>query len=151
MPLVDDKDIVRAIGYVTIYTSYVEEAIDECLKILKSRDPLPPKKLDYFPSSQKIEYLRAQIEKIGSLPTELSSFSDVLNHAEDLIERRNEYVHGRLYGSLQGEKDVLRPGRPNGTQRQITSAELYDLANELLDCLVPLNHASFFSLKRLSQ
>jgi hypothetical protein len=66
-----------------------------------------------------------------------------------LLERRNEVIHGRIYGSLQGEQDELRPSRPTGSARPITSAELYDLANEMFATLGALNHASTFAIPRL--
>lgn len=52
-------------------------------------------------------------------------------------------------GDMQGNKDELRPSRPGGSAKPITSSELYDLANTMFKTLATLNHASMFAPHRL--
>lgn len=33
MPINDDGDIVRGLGFVTLYAAYMEEAIDQCRQV----------------------------------------------------------------------------------------------------------------------
>jgi hypothetical protein len=141
MILKDTGDIVKALGYLALYAAYVEEAIDECINTLLPYDSNQPKNLHRFPTSQgRLSHC--------PLTQELVTFPQLLDHLEDLFEERNLIIHGRIYGSLQGEADILRPGRPTGSEREITSAELTDLANLFFNTLNSLNHAAFYSLRR---
>lgn len=149
MPIANDGDIVRALGFTTLYAAYMEEAIDECRVALLKCDPAPPKGIEKWPISRRVEYVQARLAQYLPLPQELAGLPSYLDYISDLLERRNEVVHGRIYGGLQGEKDELRPGRPNGSARPITSAELYDLANEMFATLGSLNHASLHAIQRL--
>lgn len=147
MNLKDTGDIVKALGYLALYAAYVEEAIDECINTLLPYDSNQPKNLHRFPTSQKIKYIQGRLSHCP-LTQELATFPQLLDHLEDLFEERNLIIHGRIYGSLQGEADILRPGRPTGSEREITSAELTDLANLFFNTLNTLNHAAFYSLRR---
>lgn len=149
MPMTNDGDIVRGLGYTTLYAAYMEEAVDECRIVLMKRDPAPPKGIEKWPISRRVEYVQHRLAQFAPLPQELAELPSHLDYIRDLLERRNEVIHGRIYGSLQGEKDELRPGRPTGSARPITSAELYDLANEIFATLGALNHASTFAIPRL--
>jgi hypothetical protein len=145
--LTDNGDIVKALGYLALYAAYTEEAIDECISTLIKHDPKPPKNLQKYPCSQKIEYINQRI-KLKPLTQELQHFPQLLEYLIDLFEERNQIIHGRIYGSLQGKADILRPGRPSGSEREITSSELIDLANQFFDTLNPLNQAAFHSFNR---
>jgi len=93
--------------------------------------------------------VKARLALFLPLPQELAGLPSHLDYVSDLLERRNEVIHGRIYGSLQGEKDELRPARPSGSARPIASAELYDLANEMFATLAALNYASKYAIQRL--
>lgn len=143
----DNGDIVKSLGYLTLYAAYTEEAIDECISTLIKHDPTPPKNLQRYPFSQKIKYIKQQIH-LKPLTQELQQFPQLLDYLIDLFEERNQIIHGRIYGSLQGKADILRPGRPSGTEREITSGELIELANKFFETLNPLNQAAFHSFNR---
>lgn len=149
MPIANDGDIVRGLGFTTLYAAYLEEAIDECRVSIMKRDPAPPNGIEKWPISRRITYVRARLAQFLPLPLELAGLPIYLEYVSDLLERRNEVIHGRIYGNLQGENDELRPGRPTGSERPITSAELYDLANEMFATLGTLNHASMYAIQRL--
>ena len=143
----NDGDIVKGLGYLTLYAAYVEEAVDNCMHILSKYDFSPPKKSQTWPISRKIAYIQTQIS-LKSLTHELSNFPALLNHLLELFEKRNELIHGRVYGPLLGDKDTLRPGRLTGSLRAISSEEIYSLANDFFSTLGGLNHASYYSLTR---
>ena len=149
MPMTNDGDIVRGLGYTTLYAAYMEEAVDGCRIALMKCDPAPPNGIEKWPISRRVDYVQERLAQVAPLPQELAGLPRHLDDIRDLLERRNEVIHGRIYGSLQGEKDELRPGRPTGSARPITSAELYDLANEIFATLGALNHASMFAIPRL--
>lgn len=149
MPLNDDGDIVRGLGFVTIYAAYMEEAVDECRQVLMRRDSEPPKRIERWPIGERVKYVRDRLATHAPLPDELAGLPHLLDYIDELLERRNEVIHRRIYGGMQGEKDELRPGRPGGSAKPIASDELYALANSLFETLGPLNHASMFALRRL--
>jgi len=149
MPIFDDGDIVRGLGLITLYAAYMEEAIDECRIVLMKRDPAPIKKIEKRPISRRIAYVHERLAQFVPLPQHLAGLPNHLAYVSTLLERRNEVIHGRIYGNLQGDKDELRPGRPTGSARPITSAELYELANEMFATLGALNHASMFAIQKL--
>jgi hypothetical protein len=148
MKLKSDGDIVRGLGFVVLYAAYMEEAIDECLELFKQKDTTHPKSIDKQPISKKIEYIENRLLVLCDLPHELSGLPDLMNHCKGLLVHRNEVIHGRIYGTKQTENDELRPSRKDGTKREVNAQELYDLAQQLIDTVSPLNHAHGYSLRR---
>ena len=55
MPIANDGDIVRGLGDTTLYAAYMEEAIDECRVALMKRDPVPPKGIEKWGISKRVE------------------------------------------------------------------------------------------------
>jgi hypothetical protein len=145
----DDGDIVRGLGYVTLYAAYMEEAVEECVNLLVAADLNAQKRIQRWPIGERVGYISQRLATYGPLPDELNGWPNLLVYIGQLLERRNEVIHGRIYGGLQGDADELRPGRPEKSARPITSAELYELANELIEIVPPLNQGSVFSLRRL--
>ncbi len=145
--LKDDGDIIKGLGYVALYAAYIEESIDECTNILGESDESKPKNLHRFPISKKIEYLKERIA-FKPLSNELIKFPDLLCYVEELFKSRNEIIHGRIYGNLNGTEDILRSAKPSGVDRPVKSEELYDLANRFFSTLASFTHASYFSLRR---
>lgn len=149
MILKSDGHIVHGLGYVALYAAYMEEAIEECVELFKHKDDKAPKSLDQWPISKKLGYIHERIVLLGKLPPELATFPNLISYCDDLLKRRNEVIHGRIYGKYQGENDELRPSRKTGLLREINADELYELAQQLFDMLTPLNTASFYSLRRV--
>lgn len=149
MPMNDDGDIVRGLGFMTLYAAYMEEAVDACRQVLMQRDPEPPKRIERWPISERVKYVQERLVTHAPLPYELAHLPGLLDYVGELLEQRNEVIHGRIYGGMQGDKDELRPGRPGGSAKPIVSGELYHLANTMFQTLGPLNHASLFALPRL--
>ncbi len=126
--LADDKDVIRAIGYVTIYSSYVEGYLDDFLEQLKliSSDTSDTDKLKV---SEKAKSCKRLVRKLASEPKGLC---DVLDKCISTLKHRNEITHGRIYAGLGGQSDRLVSNR-DGSARDINSSEVYDLANGLDD------------------
>jgi hypothetical protein len=150
MTITDDGDIVKDLGFVTLYAAYMEEALEECAGILKDKNSFPPREISKGPISKLIDDLENSISRHQPLPPDLGYFPELLVHIRTLVERRNEVIHGRIYAGLGGQEAELRPSRPSRQVRQIDSRELYDLANSLFGTLGALRRAYKFSLKRLS-
>lgn len=147
--LADDGDVIKGLGFVALYTAYLEESVDECVDVLLAADPEPDDRMHRRPTSEKVRYSQRQLERLAPLPAELSQLPAVLAYVIELLEQRNQLVHGRIYAEY-GAPDRLRSGRRGVPDREVTSAELYELANTIFEIRTPLMHASMFALPRLN-
>lgn len=134
----DDDDMVRALGFVTMYSSWLEQDIDDVLDVLgEDRNGWLR-----WPVSRKI---KAALKRARGIGDESSNrLEQALLHAESLFERRNELVHGRI--SVEHDRDFLKSGRQNVPTREVTFSELRDLANSLFDARDELMLVSEFGL-----
>ena len=82
-----------------------------------------------WPISEKIRYCQRRLTDLSPLPDELVKLPGALTYIGEAVERRNEVIHGRIYAEYDAP-DRLRSGRRGVPDRQITAAELYDLANQ---------------------
>lgn len=126
MALADDGDIVRGLGFVTMYAAWVEEDVDDVLRLVSPIEPFD-EEIQRWPISRKLRHAAKVIRVLKS--GELAGLPEVLEGAVGLFERRNEFVHGRIYAGLD-RADYIKGGRPKSPTKAITSAELYTLANE---------------------
>ena len=126
--ITNDNDVIRAVGYVTIFSSYLEGEIESMLSQLVRVSGTALKK--------EIWGITAQLKKIKKLLTET-----VIDHEENIefidlclekVEHRNRITHGRLIGGMGGKSDRLISGR-DGSEKDITPEEVYDLAGQLDD------------------
>lgn len=125
----NDNDIVRGLGFVALYSAYVEEQIDNLLFMLNQVEPFAEEE-QRWPVSRKIKKAKRvaqQIEFEGR-----DDLLDKLDVAKDAFEERNKIVHGRIYANFD-RPDTLKSGRPNVPERVVDAAELYDLANHFAD------------------
>jgi hypothetical protein len=144
MPLKDDGDIARGLGFVTMYAAWVEEDVDDLLRALELIEQFDEEK-QRWQISRKLKHAAHLVEGLKS--DELKSLPDALMGALKMFERRNEYVHGRIYAGFD-RKDYVKGGRPNSPTKEITSAELYELANEFWDYRGNLIGPQLFRLPR---
>ena len=140
----DDGDIVRGLGFVSMYSAWVEEDVDDLLRIMSSVEPFDEKK-QRWPISRKLKNAADLVRSINS--SELDGLPEALEYAISLFERRNELVHGRIYAG-HDNIDYVQSGRPNIPTRAITSAELYELANEFWEYRGNLIGPQLFRLPR---
>ena len=127
--MADDGDIVRGLGLVAMYSAWLEEDVDELLRILDPVEPFDEAK-QRWPISRKRAHTAALVRRINS--AELQGLPEALEHAGNLFEQRNAVVHGRIYTG-HNKVDYVQSGRPKVPVRPIDSAELYTLANEFWD------------------
>ena len=110
VPLADDGDLVRGLGFVALYSAYLEEAVDECVEVLLAGDPCPDDRVHRQPASDKIRYCRKRLEGLAPLSDELTALPPTLDYVKELFERRHDVVHGRIY-AVPGAGDVRSSGR----------------------------------------
>ena len=143
--LENDGDIVRGVGFVTIYSAHLEGRIDELLFQLSVIKAFTDKD-QRLPISQKIEKARKILKSVSDpLAIEIC---ESLVICKDLFESRNELIHGRILSPDYHEKN-LKSSRPNYPDRPVTAEELYALANELITLGSQLYRPMIFELPRL--
>jgi hypothetical protein len=142
--LQDDGDIVRGLGFVTLYSAYLEEHIDALLSMLGPVEKFGEDK-QRWPISRKIKHAKKVLSRIDN--REFNNLIPDLDICLSLFEDRNELVHGRIYGNFPRE-NILKSSRPNIADREINSAELYQLANEFDGFRAVIYRPTIFKLPR---
>ena len=142
--LQDDGDIVRGLGFVTMHSAWVEEEVDNLLRQLSVLEEFDEKK-QRWPISRKLKHAEELVLRLNS--SELKYLPEALRAAADLFERRNDVIHGRIYAGYD-RTDYMQSGRPNVPTREITSAELYQLANDFRNYSGGLFGPQLFRLPR---
>ena len=123
--LQNDNDIVRGLGFVALYSVYVEEQIDNLLFMLSEVEEFTEEE-QRWPINRKIKKAKSIANKL-----EFEGRDDLfanLDAAKNAFEKRNKIIHGRIYANFD-RPDTLKSGRPNTPDRVVEAGELYDLAN----------------------
>ena len=114
-----EGDLVRPLGFVTLYFAYAEGQLDEVFKVLVQVTGAKQSTFQSF--GLKIGETLKLIEKVGV--SELPGLAAVLREARPFVEARNELVHGQLFN---GGRLVSRIGT-----RHVTSQEIEILAEQI--------------------
>lgn len=139
-----DNDIIRALGFVALNSAYVEESVDEVMERLSLVNERTEKERK-FPTSQKIKWC---IKTLDSFNNEnLNDLVDLLNEAKDSLEQRNEVIHGRIYAG-NDRSENLKSGRSGIPDREVTTDELYDLAEHFHNLQAAIPNVSYFETMR---
>lgn len=147
MPLQNDGDVVRGLGFVALYSAYLEEQIDNLLLMLQPVEPFPDCE-QRWPTSRKIEKAK---RIVGGLVFEYrDALLADLDASRQLLEWRNEVIHGRIYANFD-RPDTLRSGRPNTPDSVVESSELYNLANDLFETRAAIYRPMLFQIPRAIQ
>lgn len=125
----DDGDIARGLGFVSMYSAWVEEDVDDILRLLSPIQAFD-KDIQSLPISKKLKHAARAVEQLKSellieLPTALLA-------GISLFGKRNELIHGRIYAGFN-QTTLVKSGRANTPTREVTSAELYQLAHEFIN------------------
>jgi len=115
----DDGDIVRGLGFVALYSAYLEEAIDEVVETLVAHGVPADADLAKAPASRELRFCKTSIRALITTNVEMDRLDQALDHAGRLLEQRNVVIHGRLY-ERYGAPDVLRAGRPGVPDQEVT-------------------------------
>lgn len=143
--LQDDNDIVRGLGFVALYSAYLEEQIDNLLFMLSEVEELKDQE-QRWNVSRKIKKAKSIVSKL-----DFESRNDLianLDAAKKAFEDRNKIVHGRIYSNFD-RPDTLKSGRPNTPDRIVEPAELYKLANYFGDLRGRIYRPMIFEIPRV--
>lgn len=122
-----DGDIVRGLGFVSLFAAYLEEQIENLRSMLCAIEAVTERE-SKWPISRKIDKIKTILQNFDFETRDELLAS--LAACEQLFDRRNEVIHGRIYATFDRE-DTLKSGRPFVPERQVNAQELYDLANNL--------------------
>lgn len=142
--LKSDGDIVRGLGFVALYSAYLEEQID-CLLLMLSEVEEFTEEEQRWPVSRKL-----QKAKTVASTFEFESRDDliaILDLAKDAFEQRNKLVHGRIYANFD-RPVTLKSGRQYTPDQAINADELYDLANHISALQGEICRPMFFKIPR---
>lgn len=114
-----EGDLIRPLGFVTLYFAYAEGQLDEVLNTLIEISRTERSRPYSF--GIKVGEAAKLVEKIGI--EKLPGLSAILQEARPLIEARNELVHGQLFN---GGRLVSKGG-----DRLVTSREIEELAESI--------------------
>ncbi len=114
-----EGDVVRPLGFVTLYFAYAEGQLDEVVNALTQISRGSTTKPLSF--GHKVGEAVRLIEQVGV--DRLPDLAKVLEEARALTEARNDLVHGQLFS---GGRLVSREG-----VKQVTSQEIADLAERI--------------------
>jgi len=142
--LQNDNDIVRGLGFVALYSAYLEEQIDNLLFMLSEVEEFTDEE-QRWPVSRKIKKAKTVASKF-----DFEGRDDLianLDVAKEAFEERNKIVHGRIYANFD-RPDTLKSGRPNTPDRVVEPAELYELANHFDDLRGEIYRPRIFKIPR---
>jgi hypothetical protein len=114
-----EGDLIRPLGFVTLYFAYAEGQLDEVLKLLTSVTGSRDSKVLSFGS--KVGEAKDIVASIGA--HKLPGLVAALEEVRPIVEARNELVHGQLFN---GGRLVSKTGT-----RTVTAKEIEDLAEQI--------------------
>jgi hypothetical protein len=114
--IADDGDIIRGIGYVALYSAYLEEAIDQVVEALIAHRVPAERNIVRAPASRKIRFSKDSIGRLISSNEEMARLDQALDYASQLLEERNVVIHGRIYANSErrmcaAQADLAYPTR----------------------------------------
>jgi hypothetical protein len=139
MPLLrDDRDIIRAFGFVAIYSSDLEDEVAELLRAVTAFAPLV-RNVESLHTSDQARHLRKHLKDLFSRsnswpykPEEERRVEATLRAVERVAKERNEILHSPLQADLR-TGNITQHNRRRNTRRPISSAEVYALAQRIFD------------------
>ncbi|MFP3185908.1 MAG: hypothetical protein RXR52_13150 [Paraburkholderia sp.] len=122
----DDGDLMRALGCMTYEAAHFEAALDWACEIIGR---LVKKQAKTKNEPQKIAFCHAELKSGAVACPNQGQIVEWLSSAKELVYDRNAAIHGRLYQPFN--EQLRRAKTQHGDDIPISSAELYELANNL--------------------
>lgn len=141
----EDDDLVRGVGFVTIYSAFLEGVINELLSRLSVIEDFS-EKIQREPISSRVGRAKKIIASIKD--PAVSEICELLDLCSKHFEWRNEIVHS-LIKSPDYHVENLQSLRPNVPARKVDPKEMYMLANNLNDLRGSVSRLFLFEVPRL--
>lgn len=105
-----EGDLVRPLGFVTLYSAYAEGELDELLSVLPSGEPYDNRKREWT-IGRKLNYALKLVGRLQS--PSLADLEAALKEAKVLFAQRNQLVHGRLFSGGRLVSSRIGKGKPD--------------------------------------
>lgn len=154
MSISDDGDVIRGVGFVAVYSAYLEDEIAELIALTTNIIPLR-KNIHQLCLTDQAKHLRKVLKKlfkethdwIGK-EEEQTQTAHILKIVEKITPERNQTIHSQLISNQAGI--ITQKNRRLGTEIQIKSADVYNLANYIFDLTAEV-HRLQFTIGRLAK
>ncbi len=121
------ESIFEAVGRFVIYVSYLEERIGAVYRRIYDREGV-----EFFPMLES----KRKVRKINdSLCSSETYFLDVCAKTLLLLDKRNEIIHGQIYGEGMTKEMHLHTSRTKVSERIFSLEEIDALYCEINDML----------------
>lgn len=148
MPINDNGDIIRAVGFVAVYGAYLEDRVAELIDITKGvitfRD-----NINLLSANEQAKHLLKAITKefenasdYLTKEQDIAQISAVLSAVEPHLKDRHVVIHSTLTSKSGGDV-IIRKNRRTGIEEQVESKEVIDLANDLFSLQSQINGLKF--------
>ena len=131
----DDKDPVRALGFIALRAADLEDDLAQLVDLLRQAVPTMRKVQSLADQARHARQAFSDLfAAAGDYPRKSEDEVDadsILREVENIAKRRNTALHSQLIGMPADQ--IAQVNRRRGSRRTITSRELYDLAEDLSD------------------
>ena len=148
MPINDNGDIARAVGYVAIYGAYIEDRVAELIDMVKEIIRLR-ENINFLSASDQAKHLHKALKSAFSNAPDYSRKNDdieqtnkILADVEGHLKNRHVVIHSTLI-SKPGGDIIIRKNRRTNTEEEVSSKEIIDLANDLFELQSEINALQF--------
>ncbi|HAU1249845.1 TPA: hypothetical protein F8R87_08495 [Legionella pneumophila] len=147
MTIYDDGDIIRGVGFVAVYSAYLEDEVVELIELTAHITSLR-KNIHQLSLTDQAKHLRKVFKKlfeethdwIGK-KEEQTQTAHILKIVEKITSERNQTIHSQLISNQAGI--ITQKNRRLNTKNQIKSADVYNLANYIFDLTSEVRRLQF--------
>lgn len=147
MPIIDNGEIVRAVGFVAIYGAYLEDRIAELVDMTGEHINLRKNIHKLSATDQSRHLLKSLKIQFDNVPDYFSKADDkkrtitVLNNVEGFLKERHHVIHSILISD--GGDIITQKNRRTGSEEPVKSDELINLANDIYELQSQVNGLKF--------
>ncbi|CZG10910.1 hypothetical protein SC738_01510 [Legionella pneumophila serogroup 1] len=139
MTIFDDGDIIRGVGFVAVYSAYLEDQISDLVKLASPHLPTLRENIHQLSLGDQAKHLRKALSKLFnkssldyiSKAQEQHQVEKTLKIVEKITAERNEAIHSVLISNNMGT--VMQKNSRLNTEHEINSAYFYELANYIFE------------------
>lgn len=137
MPIIDNGDITRAVGFVAIYGAYLEDRIAELVELTEKHIDLRKNIHKLSATDQARHLLKSLKDQFDNIPDYFSKADDkrrtitVLGNIEEFLKERHHVIHSILISD--GGDIITQKNRRTGSEEPVKSNDLIDLANDIYE------------------
>lgn len=147
MTISDDGDVIRGVGFVAVYSAYLEDEIAELIELTTGLVSLR-KNIHQLCLTDQAKHLLKGLKKlfiethywIGK-EQEQEQTEHLLKAVEKITPERNQVIHSQLISNRVGI--ITQKNRRLGIEIQIKSADVYQLANYIFNLTSEVRRLQF--------